>query len=209
MWKTGYTAALGALVALGVVVTAATRWSVYPIGLIVLLCAAIFGLVAVVVRLRRAPEDPMAHEHDAWVVREVRSRLSRTNVETLVSWDFGGSWRQDYVDPFMRLAYDVDDVEHRPRDAAFGRELRALLDATHGFLEYYSYNTFMERVYRPEQDWRNVGWSAGEAEDLRGEQRELWQRRVRTLGSLAAEIGTAYDTFIDTARRKGLLDVEN
>jgi hypothetical protein len=86
---------------------------------------------------------------------------------------------------------------------------RSALDASHDFLEYYSYNTFPERVYRPEEDWRNVGWSAGEAEDLRGEQREQWQERVRTLTNLAAQIGTTYDTFIDIARRKGLLDVQN
>jgi hypothetical protein len=204
IWQTWYTTALATLAAIGVVAAAATRWGVYPIGVIVLLAAAVTGLLAVVVQRRGRGYDSLAHDHDAWVVSEVRAAVTRNDVRTLTEWDFGGSWRQRYIEPFMQLA-SLDDVEHRPRDEVLGDGFRALLDATHEFLNYYAYNTWPERGLPRDDDWRNVGWSGGEAESLTSEVRAKWYERGRQLESLADAIGRGYDDFIDRSRHLGLL----
>jgi hypothetical protein len=206
VWKTWYTTALSTLGAIGLVAASATRWGLYPVGVIVLLCAAVVGLGAVAFQRRQAPDDPAAREHDRWVVREVRQLVTRENVQVLTEWDFGGSWRQSYIDPFMHLAR-IDDVEHRSRDEALGNAFRMLMEATHAFLNFYALNTWHERGALPRaEDWRNVGWSGGEAEVLQGEARAKWNERARQLEALADDIGAAYDDFIDRARRAGVFN---
>ena len=104
----------------------------------------------------------------------------------------------------MRLA-NLDDVEHRPLDDELAAAFSSLLDATHAFLNFYALNSFSERIHRDE-DWRNVGWSGGEAEGLDGEHRRMWNERARGLEARADDVGEAYDNFIDLARRKLLLN---
>jgi hypothetical protein len=201
--------AVAILAAIATTVTVATMWGFYPIGLIVLLASALVGALWTGWERGRAtthepPTDGAAErEHDTGVVREVRTLLSREQLEVIRSWDFGGSWRREWIDPLMRLA-QIDDVEHRPLDHELAGGFRGLLDATHAFLDYYALNTFRERPGRG-QDWRNVGWSGGEAEGLDAERRRVWNERARRLEALADDIAAAYDGFIDLARRKVLL----
>ena len=93
--------AVAIVVAIAATVTVATTWGFYPVGLIVLLVAALGGALWGAWERGHAaahpPPSPDSHErqHDSWVVREVRGLLSRNDVEVIRSWDFGGSWRQE------------------------------------------------------------------------------------------------------------------
>jgi len=62
MWKTWYTTVISALGALGLVTATATKWGFYPIGLIVLLCAALVGLGMLFDGLRTLLHRPIVPE---------------------------------------------------------------------------------------------------------------------------------------------------
>jgi hypothetical protein len=202
------TRAVAVVAPIAATATVATKWGFYPVGLIVLLVAALVGALWVAWERGRQPQNAHGGEraHDAWVVREVRDVLSRNDLEVIRSWDFGGSWRREWIEPIMRVA-ELDDVEHRPLDHELATEFRRLLDAAHEFLNYHTLNTFPERT-GGERGWRNVGWSGGEAEGLDPERRRVWNERARRIEALADDLAAAYDSFIDLARRNVLLVTE-
>lgn len=182
----------------------------YPLGVILLLLTALIALVvvvAVVIRRNRAPQgyaNEEEREHDRRVVREVRKRVSRSHVDWLRQHDFGGSWHADKIRGFMELPNDLGAVEYIPFDERLRYRLGLLRVAVHGFLEFYALNTFADRVGN--ENWRNIGWSRGEAESLRGEEMELWTTRRGGLHDHADAVAKAYDNFVLVARTLHLLD---
>lgn len=186
----------------------------YPEGIIAVLAATAVFAAWVAWRSRRTvrsssepppvtnEDEERQRDHDRRVVAEIRRLVSREGIEWLRRWDFGGSWEGEHVNPYYDLR-DRDDVEHRVFDRELGNALRYLLDATAEFVSSLNHHSFPE--HRVGRDWRNVGWSGGEADGLSGEQRRIWEERRDLLNGTADDVVAAYDEFIDVARRKLLL----
>jgi hypothetical protein len=194
-------------------VSVALAWGFYPVGVIVLLSVAVIGALWVAWDSQQVPmdralrgSDPHAQQHDARLVAEVRGLVTRNNVTWLRQWDFGGSWRDEWMRPFIELEH-LDDVEHTPLDDDLAVALRRLFDANAAMMRVLTQNGFRERNASSDR-WWNVGWSGGEADGLEGRQRRLWEQRRDELNAAADPVAIAYDEFIDVARRQLLLETE-
>ena len=190
------------------VVWAATTWGTWPVGAVVLLAVLLAAAVSLLWQERRRSQSPgterpdqRQHFHDWRIVGQIRDVVTRNHVDTLREWDFGASWRDEWVMPFMRLDH-LDDVEHRPLDEELAAALRELFDANDAFTSVLAQNSFTDRI---NHEWANVGWSGGEAEDLEGKQRRLWEERRDVLNAAFDPVAEAYDRFVDLARRKLML----
>jgi hypothetical protein len=190
-------------------VESALEW-LYPIGVIVLMGVALIAALAVIGYLLRPTKDyanEAEREHDRRIVGDARTYVNRDQVTWLASQDFGAAWEGERVGPFWNL---VQRLPPGPENVPFDPELRRTLDelrrVTAEFLNFYALNTFGERSSVDDRDWRNIGWSSMEADDLRGGEREHWNTRRNGLHERADAVEVAYNDFVDAARRAHVLD---
>jgi hypothetical protein len=107
--------------------------------------------------------------------------------------------------PFMYLVREVGFAEHQPFNADLSASFMRLLNATREFVNMEALNGFPARGEMG-AEWRNVGWSVIEIDDLEEVPRGVWEERHTKLNEAADEVGIAYNGFITVAWRLHLLD---
>lgn len=201
--KTWLATFIALLAGIGTVVGVATIWSFYPIGVIVVLAAALAAAVWIAWQTSRRAQkvDPTKRAYDAQIVQEIRGAVDDEDVTWLRGWDFGTSWPPQRIEPFSKLK-QLEKPENEPYDRELAAALKALLDETGEFLECYANSTFSFRHGLDIDRKRNIGQGWREADNWEGEQREEAQQRLNDGGK---RVVGAYDAVVARAKGTDLL----